>query len=50
MEMQAMIPGYWMHETSGALRSAVEAYLGGRPMTDEHIAARTSGDAPSTDG
>lgn len=32
------IPGYWMNESSGRLRSAVEAYLEGRPMTDEQIA------------
>jgi hypothetical protein len=32
-------PGYWMHETSGVLRPAVEAYLHGEPMTPEHIAA-----------
>jgi len=33
------VPGYWMHETSGALRPAVEAYLHHRPMTGAHIAA-----------
>jgi hypothetical protein len=33
------IPGYWMNETSGALRPAVDAYLGGRPMTAVQIAA-----------
>jgi len=33
------IPGYWMNETSGALRPAVEAYLYGDPMTDAQIAA-----------
>ena len=32
-------PGYWMHETSGVLRPAVEAYLTGGPMLPEHIAA-----------
>lgn len=31
-------PGYWMSETSGALRPAVEAYLAGGAMSDEHIA------------
>jgi hypothetical protein len=31
--------GYWMHETSGVLRPAVEAYLWRRPMTLEQIAA-----------
>ncbi|WP_456852031.1 hypothetical protein [Bradyrhizobium sp. USDA 4501] len=34
-----VIPGYWMHETSGVLRPAVEAYLAGAPMTAEHVAA-----------
>lgn len=37
--MNAGAPGFWMHETSGVLRPAVEAYLGGEPMTPEHIAA-----------
>jgi len=32
-------PGYWMHETSGVLRPAVEAYLAGGAMTSEQIAA-----------
>lgn len=32
-------PGYWMHETSGVLRPAVEAYLTGVKMTGEQIAA-----------
>jgi len=32
-------PGYWMHETSGVLRPAVEAYLNGEPMTKEQITA-----------
>jgi len=32
-------PGYWMSETSGVLRPAVEAYLTQEPMTDEMIAA-----------
>lgn len=35
----AEVPGYWMHETSGVLRPAVEAYLNGWPMTDAQIAA-----------
>ena len=34
-----MMPGYWMHETSGVLRPAVEAYLAGGKMTPEQIAA-----------
>lgn len=33
------VPDYWMHEVSGALRPAVEAYLAGGPMTAEQIAA-----------
>jgi hypothetical protein len=32
-------PGYWMHETSGVLRPAVEAYLRDEPMTEAQIAA-----------
>jgi hypothetical protein len=32
-------PGYWMYETSGALRPAIAAYLQGEPMSDEMIAA-----------
>ena len=32
-------PGYWLYETSGVLRPAVEAYLHRAPMTLEHIAA-----------
>lgn len=32
-------PGYWMHETSGVLRPAIEAYLHGERMTGEQIAA-----------
>lgn len=31
--------GYWMYETSGVLRPAVEAYLLGRLMTEAEIAA-----------
>jgi len=30
---------FWMNETSGVLKTAVEAYLNHRPMTPEHIAA-----------
>jgi hypothetical protein len=36
--MKADIPGYWMNETSGVLRPAIERYLSGGPMTDEHVA------------
>lgn len=32
-------PGYWMNETSGVLRPAVEAYLVGAALTGEQIAA-----------
>jgi hypothetical protein len=32
-------PGYWMNETSGVLRPAVEAYLSRNPMTPDQIAA-----------
>jgi hypothetical protein len=31
-------PGYWMHETTGVLRPAVEAYLLDEPMTSGQIA------------
>jgi len=31
-------PGYWMYETSGVLRPAVEAYLNDAEMTPLHIA------------
>ena len=34
-----IFPGYWMAETSGVLRPAVEAYLDGGPLTAEHIAS-----------
>ena len=33
------VPGYWMNETSGALRPAVAAYLNGDPMTLADVAA-----------
>ena len=32
-------PAYWMHETTGVLRPAVEAYLHGERMTPDQIAA-----------
>lgn len=32
-------PGYWMSETSGALRPAIEAYLSHDELTPEQIAA-----------
>jgi hypothetical protein len=32
-------PGYWMNETSGVLRPAVEAYLNRDEMTPSEIAA-----------
>ncbi len=31
-------PRYWMHETSGVLRPAVEAYLAGEQMTEAQVA------------
>lgn len=37
--MSGRVPGYWMHETSGVLRPAVEAYLNDLPMTDGQIVA-----------
>jgi hypothetical protein len=33
------VPGYWMNETSGVLRPAVEAYLNGKDMTPGQILA-----------
>jgi hypothetical protein len=33
------VPGYWMYETSGVLRPAIENYLNNRPMSPENIAA-----------
>lgn len=32
-------PGYWRYETSGKLKPAVEAYLEGRALREDHIAA-----------
>jgi hypothetical protein len=32
-------PGYWMNETSGVLRPAIEGYLHGRPLSHSDIAA-----------
>lgn len=32
-------PGYWLFETSGVLRPAVEAYLNEEPMTMQQTAA-----------
>lgn len=37
--MSDRVPGYWMHETSGALRPAIETYLCGAPMSPDQIAA-----------
>jgi hypothetical protein len=31
------MPGYWMNETSGVLKPAMEAYLYGEDLTPEHI-------------
>lgn len=33
---------YWMHESSGVLRPAVEAYLAGGPMTPRQISVMRS--------
>jgi hypothetical protein len=33
------MPGFWMNETSGVLRPAVEAYLKHEALTDAQIAA-----------
>jgi hypothetical protein len=33
------VPPYWVHETSDTLKSAVEAYLSGQPMSEAQIAA-----------
>lgn len=35
----AHVPGYWMDETSGRLRPAVEVYLLHQPMSERHILA-----------
>ena len=35
----AGVPGYWMNETSGVLRPAIEAYLAASDMKPEHIVA-----------
>jgi hypothetical protein len=32
------MPGYWLHETSGVLRPAVEAYLAGGESSAAHVA------------
>jgi hypothetical protein len=37
--MTTTAPGYWMHETTGVLRPAVEAYLRSEPMEPAAIAA-----------
>lgn len=37
--MPEFFPGYWINETSGVLRPAVEAYLAGDPLSDVEIAA-----------
>jgi hypothetical protein len=34
-----MTPHFWMYETTGVLRPAVEAYLKGEPLTPGQIAA-----------
>ena len=37
--LEARKPGYWMNETTGVLRDAVEAYLDGRIMSAARCAA-----------
>ncbi len=37
--MKSTTPRYWMYETSGVLRPAIEVYLDGGPMTEAQIAA-----------
>lgn len=37
--MSPETPGYWMYETSGALRPAIVAYLKGDALNDAEIAA-----------
>ncbi len=32
-------PGFWIYETTGALRPAIETYLKGESMSEPHIAA-----------
>lgn len=39
MPMITDTPGYWMFETTGALRPAIEAYLFDREMSPHQIAA-----------
>jgi hypothetical protein len=39
MTVPGASPGYWINETSGVLRPAVEAYLRHEPMTPAHVAA-----------
>jgi hypothetical protein len=31
-------PGFWMHEETGVLRPAIEAYLQFQPLSETHIA------------
>ena len=38
-QSRTTVPGYWMNETSGVLRPAVEAYLNDHEMTSDQIAA-----------
>lgn len=39
MTIAPKAPGYWTRETSGVLRSAVEAYLAGGAMTPGQVTA-----------
>jgi hypothetical protein len=38
-DRQSTAPGFWMNETSGVLRPAIEAYLAGGAMSEAHVAA-----------
>jgi hypothetical protein len=37
IDTEAPLPGFWMYETCGALRPAIEAYLSGKPMSTKHV-------------
>lgn len=39
IDFAAGAPGFWMYETSGVLRPAVQAYLAGAALTAAQIAA-----------
>jgi hypothetical protein len=35
--MRTDVPGYWMNETTGALRPSIHAYLEGIVLSREHV-------------